>query len=98
MRPDAGAQLADLLAPVSGPRRARHLRGPRPSTGLLDSAGVFDALRARWCTSRVSVAGLPALTDDPGRLHRLDPDLEVDLLQGHQGRQRRTRRTEQVSR
>lgn len=47
--------------------------------GLLDSAGVFDALAGQVVHVKRQ-RGWPALTDDPGRLHRLAPDLQVDLL------------------
>ncbi|MGH8921683.1 MAG: hypothetical protein ACRD0H_25660 [Actinomycetes bacterium] len=46
---------------------------------LLLAAGVFDALAAHV----VYVArqrGWPALTDDPGRLRRVDPNVQLDLL------------------
>jgi len=46
---------------------------------LLLAANVFDALAAHV----VYVArqrGWPALTADPGRLQRVNPDVDVDLL------------------
>ncbi len=40
---------------------------------------VFDAL-AGHVVYVARQRGWPALTDDPGRLHRVDPGLEVELL------------------
>ena len=49
------------------------------SAPLLGAAGVFDALAGN--VLRVAgQRGWPALTADPGRVHRVAPDLEVDLL------------------
>ena len=49
------------------------------SAPLLGAAGVFDALAGN-VLHVARQRGWPALTADPGRVHRVTPDLEVDLL------------------
>lgn len=79
VRPDAGPQLADLVGHtqvVVGELDA----GAAAAVGqLLERAGAFDAL-AGHVVYVARQRGWPALTDDPGRLHRVDPGLEVELL------------------
>jgi len=79
VRPDAGPQLADLVGHTQVVLGELDAAGAAAVDRLLERAGVFDALAGQV----VYVArqrGWPALTDDPGRLHRVDPDLEVELL------------------
>ncbi|HWR48391.1 MAG TPA: hypothetical protein VN327_12400 [Pseudonocardiaceae bacterium] len=60
--------LADL-----GPAEAAAVDAPQ------QAAGVFDPL-ASWVVHACRQRGWPALTDDPGRLRRIDPDLPIDML------------------
>ena len=46
---------------------------------LYDREGAFDPL-ASWVTTLCRARGWPALSSDPARLRRLDPDVEIDLL------------------
>lgn len=47
--------------------------------GLLAASGTCDVLGG-WIVHVCRSRGWPALSLDSGRLHRLDPDLEIDLL------------------
>lgn len=44
-----------------------------------DREGLFDPL-ASWVVALCRVRGWPALSSDPSRLRRLDPDVEIDPL------------------
>jgi len=46
---------------------------------LLEATGTFDVLAA-WVAHAGKQRGWPALSADPGRLRRIDPTLEIDLL------------------
>jgi hypothetical protein len=46
---------------------------------LLAHTGTFDVMAA-WVVHVCRQRAWPALSTDPGRLHRIDPDLSVDLL------------------
>jgi hypothetical protein len=46
---------------------------------LLENTGIFD-VRAAWIAHACRQRGWPALSSDPGRLHRVDPALDIDLL------------------
>ncbi|MGH3530065.1 MAG: hypothetical protein ACRDS0_28450 [Pseudonocardiaceae bacterium] len=79
VRPDAGPQLAEVLGHPSVVLGELDAATADQVDQLLLAAGVFDALAAHV----VYVArqrGWPALTDDPGRLRRIDPDIQLDLL------------------
>ncbi|MGH3702913.1 MAG: hypothetical protein ACRDRU_19250 [Pseudonocardiaceae bacterium] len=43
------------------------------------AAGVFDPL-ASWVVHACHQRGWPAISTDPGRLRRIDPDLPIDVL------------------
>ncbi|MGH3769358.1 MAG: hypothetical protein ACRDTX_30135 [Pseudonocardiaceae bacterium] len=79
VRPDAGPQLAEVLGHPSLVLGELDATAASHVDQLLLAAGVFDALAAHV----VYVArqrGWPALTDDPGRLRRVDPNVQLDLL------------------
>lgn len=46
---------------------------------LLDASGTVDVL-AGWVVHACRQRGWPALSTDPGRLHRVDPAVEVDPI------------------
>lgn len=79
VRPDAAPLLADLLTHPSALVGELDAATAEQVDLLLLEANVFDALaghvihvarQRRW----------PVLTADPGRLHRIDPAVDVDLL------------------
>lgn len=79
VRPDSGQELADLLAhptvvlgEIDSPTAAAVDR-------LLGGVGMFDAL-AGHIVHIARARGWPVLSDDPGRLNRLDPGLDVERL------------------
>ena len=76
VRPDAGPELAEVLG---HPSVVLDAAAAAQVDQLLGAAGVFDAL-AGHVVHVARQRGWPALTADPGRLHRVAPDLEVDLL------------------
>ncbi len=79
VRPDAAPLLADLLSHPSVVLGELDSATAAQVDQLLIAANVFDALAAHV----VYIArqrGWPALTADPGRLHRVNPNLDVDLL------------------
>lgn len=79
VRPDAGSELAEALGHPSVVLGELDAVGAREVDHLLLAADVFDgcaghvvhvARNRRW----------PALTADPGRLRRVDPAVQLDLL------------------
>lgn len=77
VRPDSAPLLSDLLGHPSVLLGELDAVAANQVDQLLTDAGVFDALAGHV----VHIArGWPALTADPGRLHRVDPTLEVDPL------------------
>jgi hypothetical protein len=48
---------------------------------LLEATNTFDVLAA-WVAHAYHQRGWPALSADPGRLRRVDPALDIDLLCG----------------
>jgi predicted nucleic acid-binding protein len=79
VRPDAAPLLADLLSHPSVVLGALDSATAARVDQLLIAADVFDALAAH-VGYIARYRGWPALTADPGRLHRVIPDLDVDLL------------------
>lgn len=79
VRPDAGPALAELLGHPSVVLGELDAAAADQVDRLLTDAGVFDAL-AGHIVHVARLRGWPALSADPGRLHRVDPALEVDLL------------------
>ncbi|MGH3904050.1 MAG: hypothetical protein ACRDTE_07675 [Pseudonocardiaceae bacterium] len=79
VRPDAAPLLADLLThPSVLLGELDGATADQVEQVLLD-AHVFDAT-AGHVVHVARQRGWPALTADPGRLHHVDPDPEVDLL------------------
>lgn len=79
VRLDAASLLADLLSHPSVVLGELDAATADQVDQLLLAADVFDALAAHV----VYVArqrGWPALTAGPGRLQRVNPDVDVDLL------------------
>ena len=77
VRPDAGSQLAELIGHPAVVLGDLDADTANRVDVLLDDAGVFDAL-AGHVVHIARTRGWPALTADLGRLHRLDPTLDVD--------------------
>jgi hypothetical protein len=77
VRPDAVPLLADLLTHPSV--IVGDSTPPRPVRLINCSSMRTSSTLARlmWRTSR---EGWPALIADPGRLRRVDPDVQLDLL------------------
>lgn len=79
MRPDSAPLLADFLGHPSVLLGELDAVAADQVDQLLTDADVFDAL-AGHVVHIARQRGWPALTADPGRLHRVDPTLEVTLL------------------
>ncbi|MPZ66666.1 MAG: hypothetical protein GEU83_14535 [Pseudonocardiaceae bacterium] len=79
VRPAANPVLAELLGHPSVVLGELDATAAAHVDQLLTTAGVFDAL-AGHVVHIAHTRGWPALTADPGRLRRIDPGLEVDLL------------------
>lgn len=82
LRPDLAAALDDLALHPSVVTRA--LTDPDEPVAaaveeLLERTGTYDAL-AGHVVHIAARRGWPAMTSDPGRLRRLDPDVELTLL------------------
>ena len=79
VRPDAGAQLAEVIGHSSVVLDELDATAARHVDQLLLRADVFDA-----CAGHIAYVartrGWPTLTADPGRLRRVDPVLELELL------------------
>ncbi len=79
VRPDAGPLLADFLGHPSVVLGELDAAAAGQVDQLLIRAGVFDAL-AGHVAHIARTRGWPALSADPGRLSRVDPDIDIDLL------------------
>lgn len=79
VRPDAGAQLAEVIGHPSVVLGELDATAARHVDQLLLQADVFDAC-AGHIAHIAGTRGWPVLTADPGRLHRVDPALELELL------------------
>jgi hypothetical protein len=79
VRPDAAPLLADLLAHPSVIIGELDAATAEQVDRLLTDADAFDAL-AGHVIHTAHQRGWPALSADPGRLHRLDPNLPIDPL------------------
>jgi predicted nucleic acid-binding protein len=79
VRPDAAPLLADLLTHPSVVVGELDAAAARQVDQLLLDADVFDAC-AGHCVHVARSRGWPVLTADPGRLRRVDPDVQLDLL------------------
>ncbi len=79
LRPHAAVLLDDLVAYPNVVLGRLEPAGARAVEQLLADAGSFDVL-AGWVVHTCRQRSWPALTTDPDRLRRIDPDLPVDLL------------------
>ncbi len=79
VRPDAGSQLAEALGHPSVVLGELDAVGAREVDQLLLAADVFDGC-AGHVVHVARTRGWPALSADPGRLHRVDPAVQLDLL------------------
>ncbi|MGH3978222.1 MAG: hypothetical protein ACRDRZ_04355 [Pseudonocardiaceae bacterium] len=79
VRPDAGPELAEVLGHPSVVLGELDAATAGQVDQLLLDADVFDGC-AGHVVHVARTRGWPALTADPGRLHRVDRTLEVDLL------------------
>jgi hypothetical protein len=79
VRPDAGPELAEVLGHPSVVLGELDAATAAQVDQLLIDADVFDAL-AGHVVYITRHRGWPALSADPGRLRRVDPALDIDLL------------------
>lgn len=79
VRPDAGSLLAEVLGHASVVLGDLDAAAARRVDRLLLDADVFDGC-AGHVVHIAQTRGWPALTADPGRLRRVDPTLQLDLL------------------
>lgn len=79
VRPDAGPQLTEILGHPSVVLGELDAAAADQVDQLLLRAGVFDGC-AGHVVHVATRRGWPALTDDPGRLRRVDADVQLDLL------------------
>jgi hypothetical protein len=79
VRPDAGPQLAEILGHPSLVLGELDAIAARQVDQLLLAAEVFDGC-AGHVVHIARARGWPAMTADPGRLHRVDPGIQLDLL------------------
>ncbi len=79
VRPDSGPQLAEVLGHPSVVLGELDAVSAGQVDQLLMEADVFDGC-AGHIVHTARQRGWPALTADPGRLRRVDPALELDLL------------------
>ncbi len=79
VRPDAASLLADLLTHPSVIVGELDATAARQVDQLLLDADVFDSC-AGHVVHVARTRGWPALSTDPGRLRRMDPDVQIDLL------------------
>ncbi|MGH8966689.1 MAG: hypothetical protein ACRDXB_15375 [Actinomycetes bacterium] len=79
VRPDAGPQLAEVLGHPSVVLGELDAVAAGHVDQLLIEADVFDGC-AGHVIHAARTCGWPALATDPGRLRRVDPALELQLL------------------
>ena len=79
VRPDAGSELAEALGHPSVVLGELDAVGAREVDQLLLAADVFDGC-AGHVVHVARTRGWPALSADPGRLRRIDPAVQLDLL------------------
>jgi hypothetical protein len=79
VRPDAGSELAEALGHPSVVLGELDAVGAREVDQLLLAADVFDGC-AGHVVHVARTRGWPALSADPGRLRRVDPAVQLDLL------------------
>lgn len=79
VRPDAGPQLAEVLGHPSLVLGELDATTAAQVDQILDDAEVFDGC-AGHVVHAARMRGWPALTADPGRLRRIDPAVQLDLL------------------
>ena len=75
--PGCGAAACRSANPPVGHRGRLDATAARQVDQLLLNADVLELARLMWRTSR---EGWPALIADFGRLRRVDPDVQLDLL------------------
>lgn len=79
VRPEAGPQLAEVLGHPSVVLGELDASAASQVDQLLLAADVFDGC-AGHVVHVARARGWPALSADPGRLRRVDPELPIDLL------------------
>ncbi|HKR50968.1 MAG TPA: hypothetical protein VJT72_15565 [Pseudonocardiaceae bacterium] len=79
VRPDAGPQLAEILGHPSVILGELDAATADQVDQLLLTADVFDGC-AGHVVHTARTRGWPALSADPGRLRRVDPNVQLDLL------------------
>jgi hypothetical protein len=79
VRPDAGSQLAEVLGHPSLVLGELDATAARHVEQLLLAADVFDGC-AGHVVHIARTRGWAALSADPGRLRRVDPHVQLDLL------------------
>ncbi|MFN2497441.1 MAG: hypothetical protein ABR608_16310 [Pseudonocardiaceae bacterium] len=77
--PSAGSELAEVLGHPSVVVGELDAATARQVDQLLLEADIFDGC-AGHVVQVARVRGWPALSADPGRLHRADSDIAVELL------------------
>jgi len=80
VRPDAGVVLAEAVGHPSVVVGELDAVGARGVDQLLVTADVFDGCAGHVVYVARQRGGWPALSADPGRLRRIDPGIEIDLL------------------
>lgn len=79
VRPDAGEELAEVMGHSMIVLGELDAANARQVDRLLTDADMFDAM-AGHVVHVARQRGWPALSADPGRLRRIDPGIEIDLL------------------
>lgn len=79
VRPDAGPLIAEVLGHPAVVLGELDAAAAAQVDQLLTEADVFDAM-AGHVVYVARQRGWPALSADPGRLRRVDPTVEIDLL------------------
>lgn len=79
LRPDTGALLDELAAHLHVIVGRLEVADAEAVERQLDATNTFDVLAA-WVVHACHQRGWAALSLDPGRLRRVDPTLDIDLL------------------
>lgn len=79
VRPETAAEIAEVLGHPTVLVGDLDAASARQVDQLLTAADVFDALVGH-VIHLARQRGWPALSADPGRLHRIDPTLPIDPL------------------